>query len=310
MSQQAFSRVTIFPWLTILSGLALLVFMSGCATPKLQDLTPSQFSRNDSGIYTFEFTAGVVHAGIIEGTEYANLVIDGTKLPMERNPRIDGYSYTYDYRFQPGQTQARYYFEFGYDYVNENAMRRSYGPVYSQLKGVSVVSQYVIQLESSRGPVGSSIGVIGRGFTEFDRVVFNGQEIPTTFDSEFALRFQVPGLPAGQAYPVKLRTGQGDREIGNFKIDQASLSVQPGQVSIRQGERVNVIFTIDFEAPAGGLPISVTTDIPRSVIMPEVSIPAGARSVSVPLEGGQPGNGSIFAEAPGFDQVVIGVSVR
>ena len=52
------------------------------------------------------------------------------------------------------------------------------------------------------------------------------------------------------------------------------------------------------------------TDIPESIIMPEVFIPEGARSVNVPVEGGIPGVGKLFVEVPGLKTVVIPVVVR
>ncbi|MEM9227622.1 MAG: hypothetical protein AAGA45_06610, partial [Verrucomicrobiota bacterium] len=51
------------------------------------------------------------------------------------------------------------------------------------------------------------------------------------------------------------------------------------------------------------------TDSPQSIIMPEVVIPEGAKSVSVPMEGGIPGTGTLFVEAPGFNAIKVPVSV-
>ena len=47
-------------------------------------------------------------------------------------------------------------------------------------------------------------------------------------------------------------------------------------------------------APAGGLFIDVTTDVPDSVVMPVVMVPANQTSVTVPIQGGKPGSGSLF----------------
>ena len=47
-------------------------------------------------------------------------------------------------------------------------------------------------------------------------------------------------------------------------------------------------------APAGGLLIDVTTDVPESVVMPVVMVAAGQTSATVPIQGGKPGSGSLF----------------
>jgi len=62
-------------------------------------------------------------------------------------------------------------------------------------------------------------------------------------------------------------------------------------------------------APEGGLPISISTDRPESIIMPEVVIPAGAQTVSVPIQGGVGGSGIILATAPGFKDLEIPLQV-
>ena len=49
-----------------------------------------------------------------------------------------------------------------------------------------------------------------------------------------------------------------------------------------------IIFTIEVDAPPQGLYVDVTTDIPDSLVMPEVTIQPGTRSVNVPVEAGNP----------------------
>ena len=76
-----------------------------------------------------------------------------------------------------------------------------------------------------------------------------------------------------------------------------------------RGEKTILIFQIDYDAPRNGLLINASTDIPDSVIMPEVIIPEGARMVSVTVEGGQTGSGKIFITAPGFKETIIPITV-
>jgi len=65
-------------------------------------------------------------------------------------------------------------------------------------------------------------------------------------------------------------------------------------VTLRTGEQQAITFTIPNPAPAGGMLVDVTTDVPESVVMPEIIIAAGASSITVPIQGGKPGNGSLF----------------
>jgi hypothetical protein len=54
----------------------------------------------------------------------------------------------------------------------------------------------------------------------------------------------------------------------------------------------------------------VTTDIPASIIMPEVIIPGGQRSTSVTIEGGEPAQGNIFVEVQGYSEVILPVTIN
>ena len=73
---------------------------------------------------------------------------------------------------------------------------------------------------------------------------------------------------------------------------------------------MNVIFGIGFTAPEGGYPIDVKTNIPSSVIMDEAVVPEGRSSVSVALKGGAEGEGFLYIQGVGFDEVKIPVSVK
>ena len=106
-----------------------------------------------------------------------------------------------------------------------------------------------------------------------------------------------------------LRTDQGELPIGDFYVDSASFNVVPGSVNLASGQRDILIFQLYSEAPASGLYIDITTDIPDSIIMSEVIIPGGKRSVSVPVEGGAPGNGYLYMEAAGFGTVQVPIRV-
>jgi hypothetical protein len=118
----------------------------------------------------------------------------------------------------------------------------------------------------------------------------------------------VPAIPTGN-YRVTLNSPVGNQDIGTFHVDGVSLSVTPSSLSLRRGQRASLQFSIGTPAPAGGLLVNVTTDVPHSVIMPEVNIPAGQTSVNVSVQGGEAGTGSLFVGAAGKGEITVPVSV-
>ena len=97
--------------------------------------------------------------------------------------------------------------------------------------------------------------------------------------------------------------------VGSFRVDPSEMQVLPASVSVVTGERSTLIFSIAAEAPAGGLPVNITTDIPESIILPEVLVPEGGKSTSVALEGGLPGIGVLVIQADGYAPLEIPVEV-
>ena len=111
-------------------------------------------------------------------------------------------------------------------------------------------------------------------------------------------------------YPVQLIGGpHGALDIGNFRIDESILSVVPNTLEIQSGDTATLLFKIDFEAPQGGLPIDIKTNVPASVIMPEAFINQGDKTVNVPVRGGEPGEGKLIVSASGYEPVEIPVKV-
>ena len=67
---------------------------------------------------------------------------------------------------------------------------------------------------------------------------------------------------------------------------------------------------LDNPAPAEGLAVNVTTDIPDNVIMPEVTFMGGERTASVNITGGEePAKGTLFISARGFSSLEIPIEV-
>ncbi|MDP0499134.1 MAG: hypothetical protein Q7P63_03455 [Verrucomicrobiota bacterium JB022] len=295
-----------------LAALAAIGFtLSGCNN-LFNNYTPTKIPQNASGIYTFSFAAKFDSTNVVEDSVQAQIVINGDTYEMSRQPG-NPMMFTYDYRMAPGVNKAKYYYILKYDYINSGIRKTAIKDSFNEsgdLFYADLANRYAIELISSRGPVGARIGLTGRGFAPGDTVVVGGTETDTTVNTPRDIEFTVPPLQPGQTYPVTIRTMDGDMEVGTFRVDAAQLQVQPEKLNLFTGEIVLMVLEVGGEAPPGGMPVSVMTDIPDSVIMPEVVIPAGARSVNINVEGGSPGRGIIQFEVPGYNSVTVPIQVN
>ena len=119
-----------------------------------------------------------------------------------------------------------------------------------------------------------------------------------------SLSFFVPAVSPGQNYRISVRGGGEALDVGSFRVDAISFQVTPAALALRTGEQQALTFTIPTPAPAGGMLIDVTTNVPASIIMPEVMVGPGQTSVTVPVQGGKPGVGSLFFKSSAGDSSV------
>ena len=293
-------------FILLLPALALL--MSGCGQT-IRNLTPTEIPMNPSNIYTLSLEVREVDEGIVEGSLNPQVVIDGRARPMSRSSQGE-HIWEYEFSMPPGRMNAVYYYDIEYDKLVMGVSRpRSLTIPSDGLEKFSLINRYVISLAANRGIVGSTIGLNGSGFRPSDQIFVGNTLATSVYYSPNALGFYVPHLPSSQNYEVVLRGVRGDITVGSFRIDPAEMQVLPASVSVVSGERSTLIFSIPTEAPAGGLPIYITTDIPESIILPEVVIPEGSKSTSVILEGGTPGIGVLAVEADGYSDLEIPVEV-
>jgi len=299
------SKSTRRRWLAlVLTPIAL--FFAGCNL-KVIDLTPSSMKANPSNTYTITAQIKVKSSTIIEGSLRPEVIIDGKAFPMTRAPGADDL-FEYDYRMPSGRSKAAYYLLVRYDVKAEgNYIPRE---IFTALSNLNVENRYTVELEVDRAPVGSKVAILGRGFTQNDKVLVGGTPAATSLDSATSLSFYVPLVPEGRNYDVKVVGMQGEIYAGNLRIDASEIEVIPSQLNLSNGSRRPIIIKIPNAAPPGGLRVPITTDVPKSVIMDRVIIEAGQRSASVTIEGGEAGSGSLFIEVPGFSEVVLPITVQ
>lgn len=284
----------------------LILGLAGCNDVVLSNLTDTHIPQNPSGIYTITAQAEIGDRTVLLPSIEMDIVIDGQTIPMKR---IDpnGTLFEHEYRIPKGRNTAKYYLVTRYT-VKSMGSTRSYKKT-SDIFHLTLMNRYVVSMESARGLIGSTIGVMGRGFTQKDRIYFNHTEAETQYFSPNALTFRVPALPAGDTYEVVLKTVNAELPMGIFRIDPSPLKAQPSRVVVNSGDRSFIIFSIASEAPSSGVSLDITTDVPESIIMPPALIPAGSYTVSVPFEGGAPGSGTLYVESKGFESLEIPVEV-
>jgi hypothetical protein len=283
-----------------------LLLVGGCDNVALTNLTPSSLPENPSQIYTITLRAVPKSDSIVRGSVKPLIVIDGQNYPMNKSSLTDDL-YEFDYQLPTGRDELAYYFLVNFE-LETNGQRTPHD-AYTELTHARIVHRYVLALEVNRGPVGARVSVLGRGFTPQDIIYFQDTPTRTVFESPNALSFFVPALETGRNYRVMLGSTAGNSPVGTFRIDTSTLTVTPTALTLRTGERQTLTFTVPNAAPPGGLLLDVTTDVPESVIMPEVIVPAGQNTVTVTVESGKPGTGSLFLKGYGSGELTIPVSV-
>lgn len=299
----------ILVWLALGAGLMLL---AGCETVTLTNLTPPSMAENPSQIYTFSLRITPRTNTVPPHSIFPHIVIDGKSFDMKLSPVGEGI-YEFEYQLPGGREQVAYYFLVNYT-VEGNAVQ-SPKEAYTDVLNVKIARRYVLQLEVNRGPAGARVSVVGRGFTSQDTIAFNGTPAPTVMDSSNALSFHVPAMPPGRNYQVTLVSPAGNSPVGTFRIDAGgtaavpAVTVFPTSLNLRTGQQQILTFSLPSPAPQRGILLDVATDIPDSVIMPEVVVPPGSVSVSINVEGGKPGTGSLFIKGFGPGEITVPVTV-
>ncbi len=302
---------------------ALALTLVGCHSPAITNLTPTSLPENPSQIYTISARIQPRDSGYVQGTLIPSVVIEGQSIVLKKSA-LGQDIYEIDYQTPGGRSELAYYFQINYQIQNTSGLTASRED-YTPIQKAQILSRYVISIEANRGPVGALVGINGRGFTPSDIVYFNETPVRTVFESARSIGFYVPGIDANRNYRVSIGSGSGQTPVGTFRIDgpmgseptstgfsapnAGSLIVSPSMLNLKKGEKAALTFTAPMTASAGGILIDVTTDIPESVIMPEVIIPQGSNTATITIEGGRPGTGSLFIRGPGVKELNIPISV-
>lgn len=286
--------------MTALFAAVWLLVLTGCNFT-VTNLTPRTVPANPSHIYTITASFHPKTQRILASSIQPRIIIDGQSYPMTKNSAGTDI-WEFDYQLPAGRDAASYYFICNYQM--EGQTDSAPAEIYSDMQSLQVIGRYVIRSEASRAPVGSRVSVLGAGFTPADIVYFDQTPTRTVFESPSSLSFFVPSVESARSYKLSVIGSGQNLDVGTFRVDAISFQVTPSALIIPQGEQQAVTFTIPTPAPAGGMLIDVTTDVPASIIMPEVLVPAGLNSVTIPVQGGKPGVGSLFFKSSAGESAV------
>lgn len=289
-----------------LSAAIGLAVLPGCQTVTLTNLTAPALDENPSQIYTFTLRVTPHTNTVVPASITPHIIVDGRSYDLRKSALGEGL-YEFEYQLPAGRTDIPYYFVVNYNVAGNDVQTPQ--EVYTGLQHASIVRHKVLSLDANRGPVGARISVLGRGFTPSDVILVNGTPVRTTFESQTSLSFFVPPLDPNHNYPVTLQGPAGMSPVGTFHIDASNVTITPQSLSLHAGERQPLTFTLPNPAPPGGTLLDVTTDVPDSVIMPEVIVPQDQTSVTVTVEGGKPGSGSLFLKGFGSGEMTVPVTV-
>ena len=282
-----------------------LLTLAGCNLT-ITNLTPDVLRENPSQLYTISVRVTPTSSEIDRSSLQVSVIIDGQDQPMKKSAETNDV-YEYDYPLARDRDGASYYFLARFRSNSDDPSKST--EMYSEKRHFTVERRYSLPMEANRGPVGARVSVVGRGFTPQDVVYLDATAARTVFESPGSLSFFVPAVEPNRIYNVAVSGGGTTLSVGPFRADATGATVTPSALTLRSGESQTVTFTIPTAAPQGGLLLDVTTDVPESVIMPEVVVPEGSTNVVITVQAGKPGAGALYLKGFGQGEITIPVSV-
>ena len=288
-------------------GFVGLLCLPGCS-PTLTNVTPSVTQRNASNLYRFTVHSKVSENQVIANTFKPTLVIDGTSYPLKQEDFNKNF-FCFDHFIDNARSEVAYYFCLEYD-------RNNHGKICSKvektpLSKMLIQDRYVVSLNMERASISSEVRILGSGFSDKDRVLVGDFNAETQLISENVLAFYVPSVMSGKSYPIWVYDNHSQKIfVGNLLVDKASLFCDVDSLELEEFDTVNVTISTNCKVPENGLDVQVMTDIPDSIIMPEVKIPGGMDSVSVDIQGSAAGKGNLYISAMGYNELVVPVNVK
>ncbi len=279
------------------------VVTAGCGVT-VRNMTPQAVTRNPSGLYLVSVDVERPENSIVEGSVQPLLVLPDQTVPMLAVPNV---SNRWEYTMAVPSNADKWPYYFKINFTREKVFSRS---PRSQLDPTDapklvyvlyVTDRTAVGLDARRGRVGSTIKVLGRGFTSTDQVLFGGKSVPTRYENENSLSFQVPPVAGNQAYAVEVASGASKLKFGDLLVDQSQFVTSPGEAPIPFEAKAFIEIAIPQPAPVGGLPIKIEVSDPSLLQVPgTITIPEGQSRVQVVVQAKHLGPGALTLNADGF----------
>jgi hypothetical protein len=285
---------------------AVAMGLVGCAEENICNMTPQVMPQNQSHRYTLTLGVRNSDGDIVQRSIRPYVVVDGERHEMQKHP--DGNNiFVYDHPFYDLGT-IPYYFELLYEVNRHGSIREKIAK--SELYHTTITNKYIFALDANRGPVGAKVNIVGCGLGKGDRVRVGGRIVASNWLSTGAIEFAVPPMECDCDYEVYLLSNRREFFAGTFFIDPSNLRCSSDFIRLDNGESQRLVFMLDQPAPAEGIDLDITTDIPSSIIMPEVRLSGGERTVGVSIRGGEESaKGMLFVAAKGFRSLEIPVEI-
>lgn len=288
--------------------LALTGWLAGCGV-HIVNTTPERVPASPTGTLTLSAQARVKQQTVVPSSLDAFVVIDGEHYPMVMDPAIFG-RFEYEYQVPAGSELTRFYYILNYLTQKKDAAPLAQQRL-SDLYQVRLANPSTLTMYQTRAAIGTRVTITGEQFSREDLICVNQTICETIFISPQQLQFVVPELKPGFGYPIEVRGTTHAQHAGYLRIDPASpLSILPSSLHLQRGQQQALAFVLDYPAPYQGLEIRMTTDIPDSIQLPEIVIPAGARTVSSTIKAEKAGSGHLFIHANGLPERVVPVTIR
>ncbi len=290
-----------------LTALVSLPCLIGCSI-NIVNLTPPEFSPSSTGAYTLKAQVDVGKKAVVPHSLEAFVVIDGTQHPMSQK-LTDSYIFEYDYKPSAEKLLVSFYYILNYLIVQKDETP-TVEQVISGFYRTQLPNTVSLRIDKERAAVDKEVSIYGDQFTRQDRVLIDGTPCETTLISSKELRFLVPEIKPSFGYAVNVFTSKGMLEAGTLRVDSAHpLTVLPNEITLKAGQPQALVFMLNHPAPYGGLHVSVTTDIPDSIISPKVLIPERTRTVSVTIAGKSASSGNLFITAGELPEIIVPITV-
>ena len=292
------------------------LWAAGCGVT-VRNATPSMVTRNASGIYPIDVSVQANNSAILDKSVKTELVIWDQTVPMAlvaRSTEGGSSRWTHSLMVAPDHNEIYYYFRVRYQIEkplvnteNRDAVFPRGAPQKTYLLRIS--DRMSAGLDSTRGRVGSTISVLGKGFTPDDHVSVGGQLMPTTFKDAGVLKFQILPIAGDQSYLVEVVGAANDMiKSGTLIVDNSDFAVIP--IALVQGAKAWLTIRIPQPAPPGGVTVTLKSSDPTLAALPaSVTIKEGKTEAVVKTVGGAIGAGTLSVESLGFRPASVPINV-